>query len=106
MIQINGKVYQGNSISIKNGNIIIDGNKVETDEKQISIIVNGNIESIDADSCERIEVTGNIGKISTVSGDVRISGDVNGSVKTISGDVRCGNVSGSVDTVSGDIEHR
>lgn len=106
MIQINGKVYQGNSISIKNGNIIIDGNKVETDEKQISISVDGNIESIDADCCERIEVTGNSGKISTMSGDVRIGGDVNGSIKTMSGDVRCGNVTGSVDTLSGDVEYR
>ena len=41
-----------------------------------------------------------------MSGDVEIHGDVNGDVKTMSGDVDCGNVAGDVSSMSGDIKRR
>ena len=44
--------------------------------------------------------------IKTMSGDVEIHGDVNGDVKTMSGDVDCGNVAGDVSSMSGDIKRR
>lgn len=102
-LRINGVTVSGNSIQVKNGSIFVDGNVVDAgDAKQIRIEVTGNIESINADACDSITVSGHSGPISTLSGDVKC-GNVDGSVKTMSGDVRCGSIGGSVSTMSGDI---
>lgn len=106
MIKINNKVYNGNSISIINNKVIIDGNDVTPESKDINIIVEGNIESIKADTCNTISVTGSIGSISTMSGDVEIGGNVSGSISTMSGDVDCNNVGGNISTMSGDIKYK
>jgi hypothetical protein len=106
MIRVNGKTYYGNSITIVNGNVKIDGKLVDTeDAKQISIEVNGNVEKLSVDACEFVSVKGNAGAISTISGDVRC-GNVSGSVSSVSGDVSCGRVGGSVSTVSGDVARK
>ena len=105
-IIINGKSYQGNSIVINNGKIIIDGKEAETpNDKVIQITVQGDIEKLDVDNCNKIDVTGNVGSAKTLSGDIKVIGDVNGSVQTLSGDVVCGKVQGSINTMSGDIKH-
>lgn len=106
-ISINGVTITGRgNISIVNGKVLVDGKDVTPDSKQISIVVNGNIEYIDADCCEKIEVTGDVNDIQTQSGDVEVVGDVKGSVQTMSGDVKCSDIGGSVKTMSGDIKHR
>lgn len=103
---INGKTYTGHgSITVINGRVTIDGKDVTPDAKDIRIEVNGNVESLSVDACNSINVTGNVGDISTQSGDVKC-GDVTGSVQSMSGDVRCGNVKGNVKTMSGDISHQ
>lgn len=105
-ITINGVSISGNSIRINGGKIIVDGKEINTgDEKYITISVDGNLDWISADSCESITVTGNSGYIKTMSGDVRC-GDVDGDVKTMSGDVTCSSVSGSISTMSGDISRK
>jgi len=49
-------------------------------------------------------VHGDVGNITSTSGDVSISGSVGGNIKTISGDVVAkGTLSGAVSTISGDI---
>lgn len=102
---INGNVYEGNSVVIKNGKIIVDGKNVTPDSKEINIVVNGNIETLDVDACSKIDVTGDIGKIKTMSGDVKCN-NVKGDISTMSGDVSCkGNIVGNVKTQSGDISH-
>lgn len=106
MININGKQYSGNSITVNNGKIIIDGKDMTPDSKEINIQVSGNVEKISADYVSKLSVTGNVGAIQTQSGDVDVSGDVAGSINTMSGDVDCGNVSGSISTMSGDVKHR
>lgn len=82
-ININGKVYKGNNITISNGEVIIDG-KVQ--EK-------GLYGSVD------IKVTGSIGKL-TCDGSATVNGDVLGNVYAqnsvevegdILGDVQAGN---------------
>ena len=101
-IIINGTVISGRNISVINGRVCVDGIDITPDHREVTITVTGDIESISADSCREIKVTGNVGKVQTVSGDVEC-GDVSGSVQTVSGDVECKNVGGSVKTVSGDI---
>lgn len=103
---INDKAYIGKQISITKNGIIVDGEVVHCDDKKINIQVNGNIDSLDVSACDKISVYGEVGKIKTQSGDVRVKGPVAGDVKTMSGDVTCGNVSGKVKTMSGDITKR
>lgn len=109
-ISINGVVISGvsgGSVVIRNGKIFVDGKEVTPDTKEINIIINGNIDKLEADACQTISVTGDAVHVKTMSGDVTITGNVKGSVQTMSGDVDCGgNIVGSVSTMSGDIRHR
>ena len=107
MININGKVYYGNNVTINNNKVYIDGKLQDTGEdKQINIVVEGDVTELKVDACNEVKILGNSGSISTVSGDVNIKGGVSGNVTTVSGDVSCGSIGGSVKTVSGDINHR
>ena len=105
-IVINGNSYIGSSISISNGKITINGEDVTPDSKEISISVNGNIDFLQVDACNKVSVVGNVGGVTTKSGDVDISGDVVGGIQTMSGDVDCGNIGGSISTMSGDIKYK
>lgn len=109
-ITINGNTISGNlsgrNIYINNNKIIIDGVDVTPDSKEINITVSGNIEQLSVDSCNKFSVTGDVGNLKTINGDVDVTGNVNGSVKTVSGDIDCGNISGDVSTVSGDVKHK
>ena len=105
-ISVNGKIYQGNSIQIKNnGEIYIDGVKQDTpDEKQITINIQGDVNVLDTKS-STINVTGNVNSLDTTSGDVEIGGDVYKGVRSTSGDIDIkGSVSGDISTSSGDVE--
>lgn len=104
MIRINGVEFEGQSVSIVNEKVIVDGKDVTPKEKHISIIVNGNIDTLDVDACEKLGVNGDVGMIKTLSGDILIGGKVNGNVKTMSGDVRAPYINGNVKTMSGDIK--
>lgn len=105
-IIINGNTYSGNSIVVSNGKVIINGKDVTPDSKEIYIKVEGNIEELKVDSCNKVEIVGDVSNVKTQSGDVEISGNVGGSIQTMSGDVDCGNVGGSISTMSGDVKHR
>jgi hypothetical protein len=106
MIRINNNSYIGSSVTISKGKIIIDGIDVTPDSKKIDIVVDGNISKLNVDSCDSLKVTGDVDTLSTMSGDVDISGNVTGNVKTMSGDVKCENIGGSTSTMSGDIKYR
>ena len=105
-IIINGNTYSGNSIVVTNGKVIINGKDVTPDGKELNISVEGSIEELKVDTCNKVSVTGSVKSISTKSGDIEVTGDVDGSVQTMSGDVDCGHVQGSVSTMSGDIKHK
>lgn len=106
-VTVNGKTFVHNgSISISNGKVIVDGKDITPESKNINIIVNGNIDRIKVDSCDHVTVTGNAESVETMSGDININGDVNGFVKSMSGDIKCGHVSGKVSTMSGDIKNK
>jgi len=95
----------------KNGKTYVDGKLLDDldinkmPEKEINITITGDIERLEVDYCERIQVNGSVKRINTTSGDVEVSGNVDGDVETVSGDVDIeGNVDGNVKTVSGDVE--
>lgn len=119
-ININGTVVKGTNIVIINGKVIVDGKSVAAEGPKINITVQGNVDKIDVDYCEKVSVIGDVGEVVTSSGDIeingsvkesiesssgdiKVSGNVGGSVNTTSGDVRCKDVAGNVKTVSGDI---
>lgn len=107
-IKINGGSVSisGRSVVIQNGRVVVDGKDVTGDDaKIINIEIQGNVESVSADVCNTISVTGSVGTVKTQSGDVRC-GDVADSVKTMSGDITCGSIGGDASTMSGDISRR
>jgi hypothetical protein len=107
-IFINGNrvnnIKSNGNISIINGKVIVDGQTLELDDSPVfNITIEGNVDKIDGEFAS-VEVTGDAGTVSTMSGDVTVKGGVNGSVSTMSGDVNAkGGVGGSVSTMSGDI---
>lgn len=104
MITINNVKYPGNSISINNGKVMVDGKDcTPIDEKVITIEVTGNIDKLDVDTCQYVKVTGDCNKVKTMSGDVEVGRDILGNVKTMSGDITSAHIEGSVSTMSGDI---
>lgn len=103
-VQINGVTYSGNNISINADKVVVDGEtKIELKEKNITINILSAVEELQANCKSIVAWSGSsIGSIRTVSGDVSC-GDVSGSINTISGDVKCKKINGSVNTISGDI---
>ena len=102
-VTINGHTYHGNSITIKDGKVIVDGKEVECKEKEIHISVTGDVDTIETASGD-VEVSGDANIVNSTSGDIVVKGSVNGDVETVSGDVDvCGDIHGKVTTVSGDI---
>lgn len=121
-IIINGKRFVGKNVSIKNGEIVVDGVNVTPNEKTINIEVAGNIETLKVDSCDKIIVTGDVtnlqngsgditcknisGSTTSGSGNIEVEGYIGGNVQTGSGDVNCkGYINGNVKTGSGDIKY-
>jgi DUF4097 and DUF4098 domain-containing protein YvlB len=119
-VNINGQsIVSSGNISIINGKVMVDGVDQTPNGKTITIEINGNVETLKVDHCQKVTVTGSCTNVTTGSGDVEVgcnvksglqtgSGDVkckdvNGSVKTMSGDVSASSISGSVNTMSGDI---
>lgn len=107
MIKINGNIVGGNlvgrNVSVINGRVIVDGKDLTPEEKVINIEVTGNIDLLSADACTQISVKGDVKTVKTMSGDVDISGNVNGSVSTMSGDVTAQKIEGNASSMSGDI---
>ena len=104
-IRINNKTFQGNNIVVSNNKVYIDGKLQEQDgdERNISIVVEGNLDKLDVDVCDKIDINGNVGTVKTTSGYVAC-GNVQGAINTVSGDIMCDDVGGNINTVSGDIK--
>lgn len=105
-VTIYGKTFECNgSLSIDgNGNVEINGNKVDTIiEKEISVHVIGCVENLKVTS-GKVTIGGDVeGNISNVSGGVTVKGNVTGDVSTVSGSVKAEKILGKVKTVSGNI---
>lgn len=106
-VTINGETYHtsGNAISVVNGVITVDGmNVTPKDEKNIQINIIGDVGNLNVDHCNLIEIDGDVKDLQTSSGDVTLSGNVEGSIQTSSGDVECEDIGGNVRTSSGDVK--
>ncbi|AGN30188.1 hypothetical protein VPFG_00188 [Vibrio phage nt-1] len=88
-IEVNGKKYQGTSVTVKNGKVIVDGRLQE-----------------DVSDCQTVTVNieGSATLVQNENGNVTIGGEVKGDVKTTNGDIHCLNVHGNVKTTNGDID--
>lgn len=102
----------GGTINITDGNILVDGkpldelNVSDVNEKEINITIQGEVDHIDIDYCNRITVNGNVKRVKTNQGDIDITGDVDGDVHTNMGDITCGNIKGDCHTNMGNIRRR
>lgn len=106
VIRINGiEVSFGRKVRIENGRVTVDGEDVTPEGKVIKIEIQGNVGSLMVDSCDTVQVAGDVGSLEVKAGDVTCR-DVSGSVSTMAGGVNCNNVGGSVRTMSGDINRR
>lgn len=107
MITINGKIYSGNSISVNNDIVIIDGKRVDDDDKKvINIKVEGNIETLDVDYCDEINITGDCKTVTSKNGNIQVKGNVSGDVTSKNGNIVCRDVTGDVETKNGNIVHQ
>lgn len=94
---VNGKWYDGNGREIDMNNL-----EEVKEAKTINITIEGNIERLNVDHCNSVVVNGDCKKIKTISGDITC-GDVDGDAETVSGDINCDIVHGDAKTVSGNI---
>jgi cytoskeletal protein CcmA (bactofilin family) len=113
MIKINGKVFNASNISIFNKQIMINGQIIDSDEDtfnhdiKIEIADGSKIEKFEIHTCNKCYVTGDVEKVQSSSGDIKVTGEVKGNVTSSSGDVSVGgNVLGNVQTSSGDIRFK
>lgn len=100
-IIINGSTYYGNNVTIKNNKVIVDGVNVTPDSKEINITVNGDVNTLEVDSCNKISIVGNVNKLSGGTGDIECH-DVTNGLTSGTGDIKCNNINGDVRTGSGD----
>lgn len=104
-ININGRAYEGNNITINGDKIIIDGNTVINDSEKI-IFIQGDVENLTVNQGD-VDIDGIAGVVNTKSGDVTVVGNVNTHITTQSGDVKVrGKVYGQVKSMSGDIKYQ
>lgn len=122
VITINGQtVYAGSnsSVSVINNEVIIDGEVIDMQKKQhsildlikgdsmtrpiiLNVVIQGNVESVKVTQGD-VEVTGEVKKAESVHGNVSVTGDVQ-SVNSIHGAINVGgNVTRSINTVHGSV---
>lgn len=102
MININGMSYSGSNISIVNGKIIVNGEDLTPDSKEISINVEGDIDFLNVDHCKTISILGNVKIIKSGSGNISCD-SIHEGASTGSGDIDVNNITGNVKTGSGNV---
>ncbi|MGL4353037.1 MAG: hypothetical protein ACRCTP_03725 [Aeromonas popoffii] len=103
-VEINGRSFSGKNITIDSKGVVIDGKRAELGSELVfNVTVIGEVQSIDG--ANSVKVTGPVGSVKTMSGEVEC-GDVTGNVSTMSGDITANNIAGSVKTMSGDIIYK
>lgn len=103
ILTINGCRFNGESISINKNKILIDGEDVTPDTKEINIVFESDINKLTVADCNSIHITGDCGALQSLNGDIDVFGDVVGNISTVHGDVDCGDVLGKVKTKRGNV---
>ena len=94
-VTINGQTItcSGRDITISNGNVIVDGNVIQTNiGNNAKIIINGDVNKIDC--IGSVEVHGNSESIDC-GGNCTVYGDVNGNID-VGGSIECDSVLGDI----------
>ena len=94
---------KGNNVSIINNKIFVDGKEIGTEEKEINIIVEGNLDKLEVDCCNSIKVNGVTKDVEVSNGNISINGDVKGNVNNINGNIIAKVINGNCKTKNGDI---
>jgi hypothetical protein len=68
-----------NSMTISDGKVIIDGVDVTQDYEKVSIVIHGDVKSIEVGVCKDVTINGNTGSVTTRHGSIKC-GDVTGDV--------------------------
>lgn len=103
-ITVNGETFEGNNVSVVNGEVIVDGKKVVfPDRKEVVITVTGDLGNLQADRC-RLEVGGSVGNVSVGQGPVVVDGDVKGEVNLSQGDLKCTDIFADVKIDMGNVK--
>ncbi|MFA1745610.1 hypothetical protein ACDQ58_11740 [Fusobacterium animalis] len=90
---IKNSSIEGNSISIINNKIFVDGKD----------IVEGNLDKLEVDCCNSIKVNGVTKGVEVSNGNISINGDVKGNVNNINGNIIAKAINGNCRTTNGDI---
>lgn len=113
-ITIGGSVIANKHIGtmvINGGRITVDGKPLSEldslqDEKVINITIQGDVERLEVDYCNKLTVTGNVKRVQSTQGDIEIHGNVEGDVHANMGTITCGNVEGDCNANMGNIYRR
>lgn len=95
-VSVNGRTIRvsGNNITIRNGEIYVDGKLYEDELPQsVTVIVEGDCNNLNVSGS--VEVRGSSANIDC-GGSVTVGGDVHGDIDC-GGSVHCGDISGNVD---------
>lgn len=95
-------------ITHKNGKVLINGQDASglfgDGQKEIHIHITGDVNGYVRTMSGNVTVGGLAVRAESMSGNIRVDGDIAGSVETMSGDVSVkGSIGGSVKSMSGDI---
>ena len=109
-IIINGKKYNNISagnFTISNNKVYINGSLIENlnniEEKNIKIEIYGDKNFISIDSCESINVNGNVYNIKLTNGTITCD-DVKNDVTITNGDIKVNKIFGKCNVINGDIK--
>ena len=94
VIIINGVEYDGSGTIVVSGSgvVTIDGKVVDPQgQKEIHIVITGNVDSLQVDACNDITVNGNVNDLNVKAGNVKCE-LVSGSIKTASRQVNIGSI--------------
>lgn len=101
-VNVNGKVYNipnGKSISVINDKVFVDGKLFAGEEdsnvKTINITIEGNVDTVEVDSCNKLEINGDVNGPLITGGSATVSGNVSQGVQT-GGSLKCGDIGGNV----------
>ena len=105
-ITINGTTYYGDNVVVNGNNqIIIDGKSITCDDKEISIHVEGDVNSVQSTNAP-ISINGNVKQdVKTTNGGATCI-DIFGNVTTINGDLTCHTLKGNFISRNGDLKDR
>jgi hypothetical protein len=87
-----------------NDKVFIDGKEVIDGEEQktIHIVIEGNVDTLNIDTCNELKIKGDVGTITHTNGNV-VCHNVNGDVINKNGNIVCRNVSGDATTKNGNV---